>query len=80
MILHGEVNQTKGMIIRSFKKCRIPLALNGSQDNAVNIEGIPNYKMPLADQALGDDVEFHLESDESDDDNEDDDDDGRSVN
>ena len=63
-----EVNQSKDTIIRSFKKCGISLDLSGSEDDDINIEGIPNYKMPSADEVLEDLVEFHLESDDSDDD------------
>ena len=63
-----EVNQSKDTIIRSFKKCGISLDLSGSEDDVINIEGIPNYKMPSADEVLEDLVEFHLESDDSDDD------------
>ena len=29
----------------SFKKCRISLDLSGSENNKINIEGIPDYKM-----------------------------------
>ena len=60
-----EVNQSKDSIIRSFKKSRISLDLSGSEDDDINIEGIPYYKMQSADEDL---VEFHLESDDSDDD------------
>ena len=34
-------------------------------NNEVDIERIPDYK-PSADKVLGDDVEFHLESDDPD--------------
>lgn len=63
-----EVNQSKDTIIRSFKKCGISLDLSGSQHDDINIEGIPDYKMPSADEVIGDLVEFYLESDDSDDD------------
>lgn len=63
-----EVNQSKDTIIGSFKKCRISLDLSGSEDDDINIEEIPYYKMPSADEVLEDLVEFHLESDDSDDD------------
>ena len=63
-----EVNQSKDTIIRSFKKCGISLDLRGSEDDDINIEGIPNYKMPSANEVLEDLVEFHLESDDPDDD------------
>ena len=60
-----EVNQSKDSIIRSFKKSRISLDLSGSEDDDINIEGIPYYKMQSADEDL---MEFHLESDDSDND------------
>ena len=33
-------------IIRSFKKCGFSVALDGSENAQVSIDGIPNYKMP----------------------------------
>ena len=50
---------------RCFKKCGISLDLSGSENNKINMEGIPDYKMPSADEVLDVDVEFHLESDDS---------------
>ena len=58
-----EVSQNKDAIVRSFVKCGISLDLSGSENNEINIEGIPDYKMP----------EFHPESDDSDNDVYDDD-------
>ena len=60
-----DVNQSRDTIIRSFKKCGISFDLGGLEDDDINIEGIPDYKMPSADEIL---VEFHLETDDSDDD------------
>ena len=40
-----EVSQNKDAIVMSFKKCRISLDLSGSENNEINIEGIPDYKM-----------------------------------
>ena len=34
----------KDAIVRSFKKCEISLDLSGSENNEINIEGIPDYK------------------------------------
>ena len=31
---------------RSFKKCGLSVALNGSENAQVSIDGIPNYEMP----------------------------------
>ena len=50
-------------IKRLLLLCEISLDLSGSEDDDINIEGIPYYKMPSADADL---VEFHLESDDSD--------------
>ena len=47
--------------------------LSGSENNEINIEGISDYKMPSLDEVLEDDVEFHLESNDSDNDVYDDD-------
>mgnify|MGYP001799245490 FL=1 len=67
-----EANQKKDIIVRSFKKCGISLAVDGSENSAVNIEGIPNYQMPAAnDDSV---MDFRLESDESDVDKDDDED------
>ena len=60
-----EVSQNKDVIIRSFKKCGTSLDLSGSENNEINIEGILDYMMPSPDEVLKDDVEFHLESDDS---------------
>lgn len=46
---------------------------SGSENIEINIEGIPDYKIPSADEVLGDDVEFHLAHDDSDSDIYDDD-------
>ena len=51
------------MIIRSFKKCGITTAADGSEDDQVHIEGVEGYAMPLPEK------EFHLESSSDDDDN-----------
>ena len=41
------------------------LIFGGSENNEINIKGIADYKMLSADKVLGDDLEFHLESDDS---------------
>lgn len=58
-----EINQKKDVIVRSFRKCGISLAVDGTENSEVKIEGIPDYKMPAAE---GEAVEFRLESDTSD--------------
>ena len=40
-----EVSQNKEAIVRSFKKCGISLDLSGSDNNKINIEGIPDHKL-----------------------------------
>ena len=44
----SKVGKMKDSIIRSFKKCGLSVALDGSEDDQVNIEGIPNYQIPKA--------------------------------
>ena len=62
-----EANQKKDIIVRSFKKRGISLAVDGSENSA---EGNPNYQMPAAnDESV---MDFRLESDESDVDKDDD--------
>ena len=50
---------------KSFKKCGLSVALDGSEDDQVNIEGIPNYQIP---KAFGDGPEFALLDDSDEDD------------
>ena len=44
------VSRNKEIIKRSFVKCRISHNLNGTKDNDINIEGIPDYKLPQPDR------------------------------
>ena len=44
----SKVGKMKDSIIRSFKKCSLSLALDGSENNEVNIEALPEYQMPSA--------------------------------
>ena len=58
------VSQNKEIIKRSFVICGISHNLDGTRDNYINIEGIPDYKLPQPDR------EFEMDdsSDEEDDD------------
>ena len=58
-----KVLRNKEIIKRSFVKCRISHNLDGTEDNDINIEGIPDYKLPQPDR------EFEMDdsSDEEDD-------------
>ena len=38
----------KDSIIHSFKKCGLSVALDGSENDEANIEGLPEYQMPSA--------------------------------
>ena len=40
-----EVSADKEMIIRRFKKCGIALAIDGSEDEEINIQGIDGYNV-----------------------------------
>ena len=59
----GKISWNKGIIRRSFVKCGISHNLDGTEDSDINIEGIPNYKLPQPDR------EFEMDdsSDEEDD-------------
>ena len=59
-----KVSRNKEIIKRSFVKCGISHNLDGTEDNDINIEGIPDYKLPQPDR------EFEMDdsSDEEDDD------------
>ena len=56
--------RNKEIIKRSFVKSGISYNLDGTEDNGINIEGIPDYKLPQPDR------EFEMDdsSDEEDDD------------
>ena len=65
-----EINRNKETVIRSFKKCGVSLTLDGKENDEINIEGIPDYEMPQADEIDGAaDVQFHLESEDDFEDN-----------
>ena len=38
----SKVGKIKDSVISSFKKCRLSVALDGSENNEVNIEGMPS--------------------------------------
>ena len=44
----SKVGKMKGSIIRSFKKCGLSVALDGSENDEFMIEGLPEYQMPSA--------------------------------
>ena len=58
-----KVSRNKEIIKRSFVKCGISHNLGGTEGNDINIEGIPDYKLPQPDR------EFEMDdsSDEEDD-------------
>ena len=41
----SKVGKMKDSIIRSFKKCGLSVALDGSEKDEVNIQGLPEYQM-----------------------------------
>ena len=53
----------KDSIIRSFKKCGLSVALDGSENDEVNIEILPEYQMPSA-SAFVQDNEYVLDDDD----------------
>ena len=42
----SKVGKMRDSIIRSFKKCGLSLVLFGSQNDEVDIEGLPKNQMP----------------------------------
>ena len=44
----SKVRKMKDPIIRFFKKCGFSVALDGSENDEINIEGLPEYQMPSA--------------------------------
>ena len=44
----SKVGKMRDSIIRSFKKCGLSLVLFGSQNDEVDIEGLPKNQMPSA--------------------------------
>ena len=52
------------IITTSFAKCGILHSVDGTEDNDINIEGIPDYKIPQPDREF----EINDSSDEEDDD------------
>ena len=57
----SKVGKMKDSIIRSFKKCGLSVALDGSENDEVNIEGLPEYQMP---SAFVQDNEYVLDDDD----------------
>ena len=48
-----EVSADEEMIVRSFKKCGIALAVDGSEDEEINIQGIDDYTVEDNDDEVG---------------------------
>ena len=44
-----EISAKKDMIIRSFKKCGISVAVDGSEDDQINIETLNDYIVDESD-------------------------------
>ena len=40
-----EISQNKDMTVRSFRKCGISVAVDGSEDFEINLEGIEDYEV-----------------------------------
>ena len=57
----SEMSKKEDVISRSFKKFGITLALDGSENVDLNIEGLKDYEMPSAEEAY----ELQLQSESS---------------
>ena len=54
----------KELIIRSFRKCGITTALDGSEDSDINIRGLENYEVRVEQAEIGpESQESDVESD-----------------
>ena len=41
----GRSGKNKEMIVRSFKKCEISVAPDGSEDSEIHLEGLEDYQV-----------------------------------
>ena len=41
-----KISRRKESIVRSFKKCGLSVALDGSENTQMSIDGIQNYEVP----------------------------------
>ena len=57
----SKFGKMKNSIIPSFKKCGLSMALDGSENNEVNIECLPEYQITLA---FVQDNEYVLDNDD----------------
>ena len=58
-----EVSTNSEMVIRSFKKVGIALAVDGSEDNLINIKDLDNYKIESSDDE-SDDEELYTDDED----------------
>ena len=60
-----EVSTNKDAVVRGFKKCGISLAINGAEDDEINIDGIENDKVESDDDpfATSDDSDSSTDND-----------------
>lgn len=62
-----DISSKKDMIIFSFKKCGISVAIDGSEDDQINIESIQNYAVGESDEeATEDDADPFKDVEDSD--------------
>ena len=54
----AEVGSNRDMVVRSFKKCRISLSLDGSKKGEIHIGSIEEYELPTANEI----TKFKLDS------------------
>ena len=60
-----KVSRNKEIIKRSFAKCGISYNLDGTEDNDINIEEIPDYQLPQPDREFEmDDSSYKKDDDE----------------
>ena len=53
-----EISSKKEMVCRSFKKCGISVAIDGSEDDEINIKGLEDYSVGDEGDATDDEDPF----------------------
>ena len=64
---HGRRSLPKNMIIRSFKKCGISVAIDGSEDSQVNLASKEDYEVGESEEEATDDDVDPFEDEDLDD-------------
>ena len=53
-----EVSIDRVLVVRSFKKCDISVAVDGTEDDQIHIEGLDNYSVEDSEEEFTDEYSF----------------------